>query len=185
MKTYRNSFYALALAGTLVAGCAEDRPHRYAEAQPDVNSLDPRDRGLQSKNVIEASDQMTMDLLAMPELVNSTTQWNVVVTPLQNSTWARRSNYDVFIKRLKANLAEQGHGRIQLIQNLGTYRNLQDRELEGGRGGAGVQPQYALTGEVTDLPNRGTDYFLFEFRLDDLNSRVTIWSRKYEVKVDR
>jgi hypothetical protein len=188
MMHSRKSLLALGLITTLAAGCADDRPHRYGRQQPDVNSLDERDRGLQSKNVIEASDQMTMDLLSQAFVTDSPTQLNVVVRPLKNSTYGRRANYDIFIKRLKTNLATQGHGRIQLIQNRDDYREAQDRELEGERpapGPAGVQPQYALTGEVNDLPNRGTDYFLFEFRLDDMRTRVTVWSRAYEVKVAR
>src|SRR3954470_18094025 len=121
----RKSLLALGLiATTLGTGCS-DKPHDYGRAQPDVQSLDSRDRGLQSKNVVEASDKMTQDLLAIPALADSPTQWNVVVTPLRNSTIERRSNYDVFIKRLKTNVAEQGHGRIQLIQNREEFRNLQ------------------------------------------------------------
>ena len=188
MTSGRKSLLALGLVATLAAGCADDRPHRYGQQQPDVNSLDARDRGLQSKNVVEASDTMAMDLLALPALADSPTQWNVVVEGMENATINRRQTYNVFINRLRSNLAKQGHGRIQLIENRDRFRGLQEKELEGERpapGPAGVQPQYALHGEVTDLPNRGTDYFLFSFVLTDIRTRVRVWENSYEVKVAR
>jgi hypothetical protein len=188
MKIGRKSFITLGLVA-LLAGCS-DKPHEYGEQRPDVGSLHPDDRDLQSKDVIEASDKMAMDLLALPELADSRTQWTVVVTGMENATSDRHhQQYDVFINRLKTNVAQQGHGRVRLIENRDRYRDLQSRELEGdGRhnpGTPGVQPQFALHGQVSDLPNRATNYFLFEFDLTDLRSREIVWANKYEVKVQR
>jgi hypothetical protein len=121
----------------------------------------------------------------LPELNDSRTQWTVVVTGMENATSDYRANFDIFINRLKTNLAQQGHGRVTLIQNLNRYRDLQSRELEGGGASAGAQPQFALHGQVDSLPNRGTDYYLFQFDLTDLQSRQIVWANKYEVKVAR
>lgn len=181
MRFLHKSLLSLSLLA--VIGCS-DKPHGYGRAHPDVDSLDPRDRGLQAKDVVAASDQMAMDLLSCPELANSQSRWTIVATGVENQTLRRRCNYDVFLERLRVNLAQQAHDRIQLIQNRDAYRNLQNRELEGG-GAAGTQPQFALKGTVMDLPNRGTDYFLFTFDLNDLNTRETVWTGKYEVKVAR
>jgi hypothetical protein len=149
-----------------------------------VQSLSADDRGLQSKDVVQASDQMAMDLLKLPELNDSQTQWMVVVMGMENATSDYRTNYDIFINRLKSDLAQQGHGRVTLIQNLNRYRDLQSRELEVGNT-VGTQPQFALHGLVNDLPNRGHNYYLFQFDLTDLQSRQIVWTNKYEVKVDR
>jgi len=175
-------------------GCS-DKPHDYGHRRPDVDSLSKGDRGLQGKDVVEASDTMSMDLLAVPELSDSRTQWTVVVTGMENATSTRRHSYDVFINRLKTNIAQQGHGRVRLIENRDRFRNLQNRELEPEAGGpprrgeqvgpAGMQPQFALHGQVSDLPNRSTNYYLFEFDLTDLRSREIVWANKYEVKVER
>ena len=43
----------------------------------------------------------------------------------------------------------------------------------------------ALTGVVTDLPNRGTVYYQMNFDVLDLRKRTIEWSGAYEVKVDR
>ncbi len=191
MQIGRKSLVTMGLLAAFT-GCA-DRPHDYGRQRPDVESLHPDDRGLQSKDVVESSDTMAMDLLKLPELSDSRTQWTVVVTGMENATGGRRRNYDIFINRLKVNVSQQGRGRVRLIENRDRFRDLQARELEpdpgSGRhappGPEGVQPQFALHGQVTDLPNRGTNYFLFEFDLTDLRSREIVWANKYEVKVER
>src|SRR6185312_11102809 len=111
MTAGRKSLFALGLVTTIAAAGCSDKPHDFGKEQPDVQSLDKRDSGLQSKNVVEASDQMAMDLLALPQLADSPTQWNVVVTGMENATVNRRNSYDIFINRLRSNLAKQGHGR--------------------------------------------------------------------------
>ena len=60
------AFAMISLMAGLLAGCYSDRPHEYDEHRPPVDELDERDRGLQSKDVVSASDQMAMDLLAAP-----------------------------------------------------------------------------------------------------------------------
>jgi hypothetical protein len=183
MKLHHKLLLIMSLS-VLVGGCA-DKP--YEKQRPDVQSLSADDSGLQSKDVVSATDQMAMDLLKLPELNDSRTQWTIVATGMENATSDYRTNYDIFINRLKVNLAQQGHGRVQLIQNRDRYHNIQSRELEGGAaaGSPGIQPQFALTGTVTNLPNRGTDYYLFTFELDDMQTRAGVWYGKYEVKVAR
>ena len=49
----------VAVASLLLAmGCSEDRPHSYGQQRGDVDSLSPDDSGLQSKDVVAASDQI-------------------------------------------------------------------------------------------------------------------------------
>jgi Peptidoglycan-synthase activator LpoB len=184
MKQTYKIIFVIGLGAGLM-GCQPDKPHDYGQERPDVQSISPDDKGLQSKDVVAASDQMAMDLLRLPQLNDSQTQWTIVVTSIENHTTDSGMNYDVFINRLKSNLATQGHGRVQLIQNLNRFRGLQSQELETGGNSVGVQPQFALHGTVDNLPNRGTDYYLFQFDLTDLRSRQIVWNNKYEVKVAR
>jgi hypothetical protein len=181
----------------LVAGCAHDRPEEYGRQRPPVDEIDSRDRGLQSKDVVAASDQMAMDILAMPELNADKNRWLIVVDHIENRTTNNRFDLDIFIERLRVNLAKHGKGRVQLIENRDKLHELQSRELEQGGdkfgqgqgkpgpGPAGIQPDFGLYGRIMEMPNRGTSYFLCEFTLTDMRSREQVWTNAYEVKVAR
>ena len=174
----------------LAGGCAHDKPHEYGQERPPVGELDQRDSGLQSKDVVQASDQMAMDLLADPKLNASKTQWTIVVDRVENLTVNSRFSMDIFLERLKANLFKHGQGRVQLIENRDKLRELQSRELEGASAGsapgpAGIQPDYSLYARVSELPNRGTSYYQMNFTLTDLHTRQVTWLGAYEVRVAR
>src|SRR2546423_15575146 len=106
-----------AALGAGAVGCHNDKPHEYGQQRPPVDQLDPRDRGLQSKDVQAASDKMAMDLLADPNLNASKTQWTIVVDRVDNKSSDARANLDIFLRRLRVALAQQGRGRVQLIEN--------------------------------------------------------------------
>src|SRR4051812_3469083 len=92
-------FAGVLAAGVVLGamGCHEDRPHDYGEQRPPVDQLDPRDSGLQSKDVIAASDKMAMDILgSIPELNESPHRWTVVVDHVDNLSADRQQNYDIF-----------------------------------------------------------------------------------------
>lgn len=189
------------LAGLAAAtGCSSDKPHDYGRERPSINEIDSRDRGLQSADVNHAADQMAADLLSDPQLNASRTQWTIVTTPATDRTLDRRGriNYDIFIQALQDRLARQGQGRITLIANRDQFYDLRNKEREGGgrdefgQTGGGtpaaagaVNPDYALTGVVMDMPNRGTNYYQIEFRVQDLRNRTIPWTRLYSVKVAR
>ena len=183
---------SLLLTG-LALGCYHDRPHEYGKRRPPVDEVTRDETGLGSKDVVSASDQMAQDLLASPDLNASRSQWTMVVDRVENRTTSQQFDMDIFLERLRVNLARYGRGRVQLIENRDKLRDLQSRELEGaaaaGAGGApgpaGTQPDYALYGRIMELPNRGTSYFLCEFNVTDLRTRQQIWTNAYEVKTAR
>ena len=196
----RMTFTAMCLGLTSIAaiGCHSDRPHEYGKQRPPVTDLTEDDRGLQSKDVVDASDSLAQDLLADPKLNASSTQWTMVVTGMENTTTDPRFNYDMFTQRLKVNIARYGSNRVALIENRDRLHDLRNREWEGGKGdqfgqtggaapgaGAGIQPRYALYGKISELPNRSTSYYFAEFNVTDLTTRQIVWSRAYEVKVKR
>lgn len=180
-----------------VAGCSQDKPHEYGQERPPVDQLDARDKGLQSKDVVSATDQLAQDLLALPELNQSKAQWTIVVDRVENHTTDPAFNYDIFTERLRTNLSRYGHGRVALIENKAKYREVQSRELEqerddygqgaapGTPGPKGTQPDFALYGKIYEIPNRGTSYYMAEFNLTNMTNRQIVWSRPYEVKVAR
>ncbi len=172
------------------AGCSHDRPDRYGEQRPPVSEIDNRDRGLQSKDVVQASDEMAMKMLGDEELNRSRDQWLMVVDRVDNQTVNARHNLDIFLQRLQTNLARHGKGRVQLIQNRAKLRDLQSRELEvertdGQPGPKGIQPDYSLSATVSELPNRGTSYYYVQFEVTDLRDRRLAFTDAYEVRVER
>ena len=190
----KRTMLLVALPLTIMLGCA----HEYKDERPDVSQLDKRDSGLQSKDVVQASDQMAMDLLADPNLNASHDRWTIVVDRVENRTVNSRFDLDIFLERLKTNLARHGKGRVQLVENLAKLRELQSRELDNepndpyGQGSAparsgpkGVQPAYGLYARISELPNRGTSYYLIEFTLTDMRTGELAWTNAYEVKVAR
>jgi PBP1b-binding outer membrane lipoprotein LpoB len=176
------SIAAVLLAGVVAvgAGCSS---RTYEDERPPVDQLTKGDKGLQSKDVVNASDQMTMELLALPELAASSHRWTIVVTGVQNKTVSARQNLDIFIQRLKTNIGKQARDRVQLIANRDEFHELQSRELEQGTPqAAGTQPDFGLEAVAMDLANRKTNYYNFEFRLVDLKTREQVWTGSYEVK---
>ncbi len=182
---------ALVVVGLLgmVAGC-----QTYADRRPPVDQLDRRDQGLQSKDLLNVTDEMTGDLLSLGALNQSQNQWTIVTTNMENETTKAR-NYDIFIDRLKTNLSRQSAGRVTLIENKSKFNELRNKELDrpqdtfgqgdGTVGTGRIQPDFALYGKVQDMPNRGTDTYRFEFTLTNLKTGVQVWSRDYLVKVAR
>lgn len=194
-------YKAIVAAGILgaVAGCASDRPHEYGQDRPPVDQVDPRDRGLQSYDVVAASDKMAASLLSLRELNDSATKWTIVVDHVDDLTTDKifRHDYDIFLERLRVKLFQGSQGRIALIENKAKLQDLRGRELESqrddfGQSGGGsapaphaVQPDYALYGKAMDLPNRATNYYQIEFDLTNLRNRLQIWTDLYEVRARR
>jgi hypothetical protein len=191
----------IAMIGILAAlvGCSHDKPHEYGQQRPPADQIDPRDRGLQSMDLISATDRLAADLVASPAVRDNPSQLTIVIDKMDDLTTERsfHSNYQIFLERFRVNLSKYGHGRIQLIENKGQFQNLRSHELESERDdfgqGAGrqnrapqaVQPDFALYGKAMDMPNRATNFYMLEFALTDLRNRTQVWVNDYEVKTER
>src|SRR5262245_42864190 len=97
-------------------GCTHDKPHEYGTRTPPIEDRDPEAGGLESKDVVAASDQMAQDLLAVPELNQSKQQWTIVVDKVENHTERNTFDMNIFLDRLRSNLSKYGHGRVALIE---------------------------------------------------------------------
>ena len=187
---------AAATAVGFTGGCAPS----YEDQRPPVDQLDRRDGGLQSKDVLQASDSLAADLLSLPELNESRTQWVIVFDRMEDRTNSRLfgGNYDIFLQRLRANVQRAGRGRVTVVSPREAFYDVRSREMEvgggtdfqqgeaGARGTSGaVSPDFALRGTAMDLPNRGTVYYNLNFELVNLHNRVVVWTDDYEVRTAR
>ena len=205
-RLQRPLFFALlSLIGVAGLACDTDRPTEYGRQRPPIDELDSRDRGLQSADVLKASDQIVAQLLSLPELNESSKRWTLVITSVEDNTRDRKFrgiDYDIFLDRLRANISEQGRGRLALIENRDRFYDTRARELEseledgdefgqgeGGRGPArapeAISPDFSLYATAADLPNRGTTYYLLNFIVTNNRTREQVFVRKYEVRVSR
>ncbi len=125
------------LLGVGIVGCA-DKPHGYGQDRPPVDQLDSRDAGLQSKEVVNASDLLVQKILALPEF-NGPNRRPVVVTKIENRTTEANFNYDIFLQRLKTNIGQYGRDRIFLVDNRAHINRVRSEELETG-GAPGAAP---------------------------------------------
>jgi len=169
-------------------GCGS---HTYDQDRPPTDSLAEGNTGLQAKDVGAATDRMAADLLAQPALNTAARQWTIVITdPVNNTTDPTFSHYDVFSHRLQPLLLAKSNGRVSLIENKAAYHTLQSQELEtpaDGSHSAGIQPDYALTIKIDEMPNRATSYFLVTATLTNLQTRQVVWSNypPYEIQAPR
>jgi hypothetical protein len=198
MQTFRKLFAVIALAaGAFVTGgCSSDyKPDSYNRQRPDVTQLDPEDRGLQSPEVIEASEKVANKILSLRQVNQSPRRLTVVFTELQDLTRSRQFDYNIFLERLKTEIAEKGGDRIAIVTNRETFYRTRNQELDAPRGeredrppaANRVQPDFALNGKVMDLVNRGTAFYQFTFSLTDIRSNGggTEIPIGYDVKVRR
>jgi hypothetical protein len=204
MSYPRNSIAALSLAAlAALAGCSSDhKPEEYHRMRPEVSEISTRDRGLQSSEVVDASEKLASELLALPEVNQSSRRLTVVFTNLEDLTRRRQFDYNIFLERLKTEIGYKGRDRIAIVTNRDTFYRTRNAELDGApasrerddyarHGGTvappanRIQPDFALQGKVMDLPNRGTDYYLFTFTLADIRSDGggTEIPLRYEVRV--
>jgi len=180
-------------AGAFVPGCAET----YEDKRPPVDQLAEGNQGLQSKDVVSATDQMANDLLSLKELNDSSKKWTIVLSSVENHTSDPQFSYNAFTNRLRSQLSQQGHGRVALIENKAKFKDLQNQELEqpadpygqgGGKasGPVGTNPDYALYITIDEMPNRATSYFLITATMTNLATREQVWNGKqYEVQTKR
>src|SRR4051812_29151543 len=203
MPLPRKSLAAIALASiAALAGCSSDhKPDEYHRMRPEVSEISTRDRGLQSSEVVEASEKLAAEILALPEVNQSSRRMTVVFTNLEDLTRRRQFDYNIFLERLKTEISYKGRDRIAIVTNRDTFYHTRNAELDpapgsrerddyGRRGTVAppanrVQPDFSLQGKVMDLPNRGTDYYLFTFSLADIRSDGggTEIPMRYEVRV--
>src|SRR6187401_2832058 len=148
------------IAGLLVTlalgagiGCADhDRPTEYGKQRPPVDQLDPRDRGLQSADVLQASDQIVAELMASPELNQSTKKWTLVISHVEDRTRDKKfggTDYNIFLQRLRKNIAQQGRGRIELIENKDRFNDIRNKELESERETGGANDPAQPSGPIS------------------------------------
>lgn len=183
------------LSGCTFVGCAKDEPGSYGRQRPPVDQLVEDNRGIQSKDVVTASELMANDLLRSPRLRQAADKWTMVSLPIEDRTLdpVFLTNYDTFIERLRVRLAQQSAGNVQLVQNKARMSNMRNKELDQVPVGPGnrLEADFALGGKIMDMPNRRTNYYMVTFEVTAMKTTPVaqagevVWTGMYEVQAAR
>jgi len=181
-------------AALFIVGCATEEP-----PPPQLPAyVDPNTRGgiagmgIESQDLIAATDAMARKLLETPELQTAPGKIPTIgLLPVENRT-RFAIDKEIFNTRLKALLNERAQGQIRFVARDRMDAVKKERRLkkEGDIAGGSSRKlrgvDYFLTGELSSLSTatqRGkSDYMLFTFRLIDAETSEEIWEGMHELK---
>ncbi len=179
---------ATAIPAMLLAGCQTYPPEDYGRTTTvPVDQRQSYERGLASKDLTAATDDMVRSIAAKPEIRDSPYRVQIVMADVVNRTSMPARNYDIYLARIRA-LLNQTDSRYNIGFVTEKARVEQLRRSEGldpaGGSSYASKADYALQGEFYDLPNQGSNYYLLTFQIVDLSDGEIYWENSYEVKFD-
>ena len=188
----------------LLSGCASDNPpsnRGTTGGRMDPSRDAPSEMGstdLRSADLLAATDRMAMDLAAREDINDPRNPPIFFIGPVINETSQPQQNYQIFLTRLRAVLNKSAASRgLDIRQDRDFMERMRQLEYGTTRDPESNKPyaspnEYVLTVIIHDLPSRGTNYYLIEYQLVQLEdyaesgpNRGTasiIWSDFYEVK---
>jgi len=178
----------LPLSLFLLAGCqSSPPPDRGRTTTVPVDQRLSFERGLASKDLTSATDDMVRSIAAKPEIRDSPYRVQIVMADVVNRTSMPARNYDIYLARIRA-LLNQTDSRYNIGFVTEKSRVEQLRRSEGldpvGGSSFVSKADYALQGVFYDLPNQGANYYLLTFQIVDLSDGEIYWENSYEVKFD-
>jgi hypothetical protein len=194
-------FLCAAVVAALAACHATPTPNRgQSGRRVDPTRDAPAELGvltLRSTDLVNATDQMTLDIARRLDINNPHSPPNIVVGEIEDRTSMQSEYWQVFLTRLRAQLNQSGarHG-LRFVRERSYVEQQRDREYGRTDPRAGSRAyrsdaDFVLTCEVFDLPVAGTNYFLLDYQLVQLRESATgpdvgagaiVWERSYEVK---
>ncbi|MCR9216223.1 MAG: hypothetical protein ACFHWZ_03105 [Phycisphaerales bacterium] len=171
-----------------LSGCQNSAPADYGRTTTvPVDQRQSYERGLASKDLTAATDDMVRSIATKPEIRDSPYRVQIVMADVVNRTSMPARNFDIYLARIRA-LLNQTDSRYNIGFVTEKSRVEQLRRSEGldpaGGSSYASKADYALQGEFYDLPNQGSNYYLLTFQIVDLNDGEIYWENSYEVKFD-
>lgn len=192
----------LAIAAAL-AGCAPQTVNNSAGKQsiyadPQTVTYGSAGLGIESQDIVAATDEMMRDMLANPSLAGQSKPPRVIVDSqyfVNEST--SRINLNSITDRLRVNLNRAANGRMVFVGRENVAMIEQERELkrsgkvDGGtirstKATAGAD--YRLAGRISSLDSTSSRtgassrYTQIVFEMLDLELGTVVWSGIYEFK---
>ncbi len=171
-----------------LSGCQSEPPRVPNQGATTTAPLDkrlPSERGLASRDLVTATDEMVESIANHPEFINAPYRVQIVMDRVVNRTTMPARDFDIYLARIRAHLNESG-----ARYNLGFV--LPKAEIEDLRRKEGLDPvgssdfaskaDYVLRGVFYDAPSGGTNTYLLTFQVVDLHDAQITWEGSYEVK---
>jgi PBP1b-binding outer membrane lipoprotein LpoB len=150
---------------------------------------------LNGADLVAITDDMSMKIMGsagVQEAIAKEGSLRVVVEPVVNDMRAEllpKGPANAFTARLRTLLSKHAPNQFTWIMNKAAFYDLRGKELSGvelGPSPDAVNPEYALTATFTSLANENSQgrssYYVCSFELTNLQTRVLLWSDKYEVQ---
>lgn len=150
--------------------------------------------GTESSDVRAMVSRMTRDLLASERLFAGPGKPSLFMLGLQNRS-SHPINRQLVLESIQTDLVRNSQGRLAVIDRSAATLEVVRAERRAKREGALtgnakkelLGSDYVLTGTVDTISKRGgggmsSDYWVYNFRLADLESSELIWANRYEFK---
>jgi PBP1b-binding outer membrane lipoprotein LpoB len=187
-----------AAAALLLGGCASSGVKNpsgvgVTEMRPDERGF-VAGTGVESTDIVSATDKMTREILSIPEIASATTPPFIVTEPVINNT-RFPINKTIFLTRMRQQLNEKARGKIRFLARESIATLERERQLkQTGQVTASSDPKiqefrgadYFLTGKLEGQSTRTSqgisDYILYTFQLIDARTSVIVYDGGYEIK---
>jgi PBP1b-binding outer membrane lipoprotein LpoB len=152
--------------------------------------------GMDSKEVIDFTDQATRDMLANVERFQNPTGKPPVIAffSIENNT-NQPINEDIFLRRVRSSMLQKSYGKFRFLdesamarideiraqKRAGTLSHTELKQLTGA--------DFLLTGALDSVAQsegrRASNYVLMTMRLTDTETGEVMWDQPYEFRKDR
>ncbi len=177
----------LALAGV---GCDKTRD----ELRPNMDTIRGDTRGLQCRDLREMASRLAPKVMQCDDIVRNPFRVTVVMKDMLNKTEDMPGRpMDIYLAKLEGLLnTPETKDRILFVAQRTVTEGYQASEgarpaigEDVGRAptvGTRIIPQFALNGTVYSMRNGPTTYYLFKFKLTNIDTGGESWSGDYEVQ---
>src|SRR3954462_8880528 len=110
MKAVGVASAAFFLAGCASSGVKNPSGVGVTEMRPDERGF-VAGTGVESTDIVSATDKMAREILTIPEIANSQTRPYVITEPVINNT-RFAINKDIFLTRIRQQLNEKARGKM-------------------------------------------------------------------------
>lgn len=184
---------ALVLAGCASAGVKNPSGVEVTEMRPDEQGF-VGGTGVESTDIVTATDKMARDLLTIPEIANAPKKPYVITEDVINNT-RFPINKSIFMTRMQAQLNEKARGKMIFLARDRIATLERERQMkQAGQITASSDPNvqefrgadYLLTGKLEGQSTRTSkgisDYILYSFELINMRTSEIVYNGSYEIK---